>query len=91
MGLVLGSHPSSQTLVQQNVLGVERLKLWVLSRSNLLADEVVGPQVQRNPDDPNRRHPQPRHGHEQHEEVQPALVRERDSENLGPEPIGRHH
>jgi hypothetical protein len=40
---------------------------------------------------PNRTHPQTRHRHKQHEEVQPALVGERNPENLRPESVRRHH
>ncbi len=91
MGLVLRRHPSANTFVQQNVLRVERFKLRVFRRSQLLRDKVIRPQVQRNANDANRRHPQSRYGHKQHEEVQPPLVAERYSEDLRPEAVRCHH
>jgi len=41
MGLILRSHPSTDALVQKNVLGVERFKLWVFRCSKLLANRVA--------------------------------------------------
>ena len=91
MRLVLRRHTSPDALVEQDVLGVERLKLWVFCGSNLLRHEVVRPQVQPQAHNSYRTHPQPRHGHEQHEEVQPPLVAERNPEDLRPEAVSRHH
>jgi hypothetical protein len=36
MRLVLGCHPSTNPLIQQNVLGVERFKLWVFRCTDFL-------------------------------------------------------
>jgi len=44
--------PSTDALVQKNVLGVERFKLWVFRCSKLLANEVVSAQVQAKPTTP---------------------------------------
>jgi len=91
MGLVLRSHPRADALIQQNVLRVERLKLRVFCCPQLLRHEVIRPQVQRQADDANRCHPQARDGDKQHKEVQPALVGERNPEDLRPEAVCRHH
>jgi len=54
MGLILRSHPSTDALVQQNILGAERFKLWVFRCPKLLANEVVSPQADK-PTTPTRR------------------------------------
>ncbi len=91
MRLVLRRQPGPDTLVQQDVLRVERLELRVLRCPNLLRNKVVCPQVQTQTNDTHRAHPQARHRHKQHEEVQPALVRKRNPEDLRPETVRRHH
>ena len=47
MRLVLRSHPSANPLIQENILGVERLKLGVFRCPDFLGDKVIRPQVQR--------------------------------------------
>jgi hypothetical protein len=91
MRLVLRSHPRTDPLVQQNVLGVEGFKFGVFRRAQLLRNEVVSAQVQGQADNANRRHPQARDRDEQHEEVQPTFVGEGNPEDLRPETVGGHH
>ena len=91
MGLILRRHPGSQTLIEQNILSVERFKLRIFGRSQFLGDKVVSPQIQRDADNANARHPQSRDRDEQHEEVQPALVGEGNAEDLRPEAVGGDH
>ncbi len=85
------SHPSADALVQQNVLGVERLELGVFGSADFLGHEVICPQVECQADNANRTHPQTHDWHKQHEEVQPALVGEGNTEDLTPEAVGRDH
>ena len=89
--LVGRSHPGAEAFVQKNVLRVEGLKFGVFGSTEFLADEVVRTQVQCQADDANGAGPQAHHRHEQHEEVQPALVGEGDPEDLTPEAVGGDH
>ena len=91
MGLVLRTQPRTNTFIQQDVLGVESLKLRVFRSADFLRNEVIRSQVQREADNTNRTHPQARHRDEEHEEVQPALVGESNPENLRPETVCCHH
>merc|ERR1711871_1206535 len=89
--LVSRCHPGTQTFIQKNVLGVEGLEFRILSSADLLGHEVIGAQVQSQADDADGAGPQAHHRHEQHEEVQPALVGEGDPEDLAPEAVGGDH
>merc|ERR1712100_757426 len=89
--LVSRCHPGTQTFIQKNVLGVEGLEFRILSSADLLRHEVIGAQVEGQADDANGAGPQTHHRHEQHEEVQPALVGEGDAEDLTPEAVGGDH
>ena len=89
--LVGRSHPGAEAFVQKNVLRVEGLKFGVFGSTEFLADEVVRTQVQCQADDANGAGPQAHHRHEQHEEVQPALVGEGDTKDLTPEAVGGDH
>merc|ERR1712216_971026 len=89
--LVSRCHPGTQTFIQQNVLGVEGLKFGVLSSADFLWHKVIGTQVEGQTDDADGASPEAHHWHEQHEEVQPALVGERNSEDLAPEAVGGDH
>jgi hypothetical protein len=91
VGLVCGSHPGAQPLVEQDVFGVEGFELRILSGADFLRHEVVGAQVEGQADDADAAGPQAHHRHEEHEEVKPALVGEGDPEDLAPETVGGHH
>ena len=78
-------------LHSEGCLRVEALKLGIFGCTELLADEVVSSQVQGQANHTNAGSPQPRHGDEEHEEVQPPLVRKGHAEDLGPEPVSGHH
>ena len=91
MGLVRDCHPGTDTLVQQDVLRVERLEFGIFRCLDLLADEVISPQVEGKPNHAYSTRLHTGHGDEQQEEMQPSLVREGHPEDLRPEPIGRDH
>ena len=91
MRLVCGGHPGAQTFVEQDVLGVEGFEFGIFSGPDFLAHEVIGAQVECKADDADAAGPQPHHGHEQHEEVQPTLVGEGDPKDLAPETVGGDH
>ncbi len=91
MRLVSRCHPGTQTFIQKDVLGVEGLEFGIFCSADLLGHEVIGAQVEGEADDADGAGPQAHHRHEQHEEVQPALVGESDSEDLAPEAVGGDH
>merc|ERR1711881_780427 len=89
--LVSRCHPGTQTFIEKDVLGVEGLEFGIFCCADLLGDEVIGAQVEGKADDADGTGPQAHHRHKQHEEVQPALVGERNSEDLAPEAVGGNH
>merc|ERR1712216_807493 len=89
--LVSRCHPGTQTFIQKDVLGVEGLEFGIFCSADLLGHEVIGTQVEGQADDADGAGPQTHHRHEQHEEVQPALVGEGDTEDLTPEAVGGDH
>jgi hypothetical protein len=89
--LVSRCHPGTQAFIQKNVLRVEGLEFGVLSSADFLRHEVVGTQVEGQANDADGAGPEAHHRHEQHEEVQPTLVGERNSEDLAPEAVGGDH
>merc|ERR1712159_47565 len=89
--LVSRCHPGTQTFIQKDVLGVEGLEFGIFCSADLLGHEVIGAQVEGQANDADGAGPQTHHGHEQHEEVQPALVGEGDPEDLTPEAVGGDH
>ncbi len=91
MRLVSRCHPGTQTFIQKDVLGVEGLEFGIFCSADFLRHEVIGAQVEGQADDADGAGPQPHHRHEQHEEVQPALVGEGDPEDLAPEAVGGDH
>ncbi len=91
MRLVSRCHPGTQTFIQKDVFGVEGLEFGIFCCADLLGDEVIGAQVEGKADDADGTGPQAHHRHKQHEEVQPALVGERNSEDLAPEAVGGNH
>ena len=91
MRLVSRCHPGTQTFIEKDVLGVEGLEFGIFCSADLLRHEVVGTQVEGQADDADGAGPQAHHRHKQHEEVQPALVGESDSEDLAPEAVGGDH
>ena len=80
-----------QPLIQKDVLGVEGLEFGIFCSTDFLGHEVIGAQVEGQADDADGAGPQAHHRHEQHEEVQPALVGEGDTEDLTPEAVGGDH
>ena len=91
MWLISRCHPGTQTFIQKDILGIEGLEFRVLCSANLLRDEVISTQVERQANDADCTGPHAHHGHKQHEEVQPALVGESDPEDLTPETVGGDH
>merc|ERR1712216_66232 len=89
--LVSRCHPGTQTFIQKDVLGVESLEFGIFCSADFLGHEVIGTQVEGQADDADGAGPKTHHGHEQHEEVQPALVGEGDTEDLTPEAVGGDH
>merc|ERR1712205_129484 len=89
--LVSRCHPGTQSFVQKDVFGVEGPEFGIFRCANLLGDEVIGAQVEGQADDADGTGPQAHHRHKQHEEVQPALVGEGDTEDLAPEAVGGDH
>ena len=80
-----------QPLIQKDVLGVEGLEFGIFCSADFLGHEVIGAQVEGQADDADGAGPQAHHRHEQHEEVQPALVGEGDTEDLTPEAVSGDH
>ena len=91
MWLVGRCHPGTKTFIQKDVLGVEGLEFGIFCSADFLGHEVIGAQVEGQADDADGAGPQAHHRHEQHEEVQPALVGEGDTEDLTPEAVGGDH
>merc|ERR1712216_283917 len=89
--LVSRGHPGTQTFIQKDVLGVEGLEFGIFCSADFLGHEVIGTQVEGQTNDADGAGPQAHHRHEQHEEVQPALVGEGDTEDLTPEAVGGDH
>merc|ERR1712216_228314 len=89
--LVSRCHPGTQTFIQKDVLGVEGLEFGIFCSADFLGHEVIGAQVEGQADDADGAGPQAHHRHEQHEEVQPALVGEGDTEDLALEAVGGDH
>jgi len=91
VGLVLRGHPRTNTFVKEDVLGVERFEFRVFRSAGFLRDKVVGTEVQGQTDNADSTHPESGNRNKEHEEVQPTLVGESDTENLRPETVCCHH
>merc|ERR1712216_454619 len=89
--LVSRCHPGTQSFIEKDVLGVEGLEFGIFCSADFLRHEAVGAQVECKADDADGCGPQTHRRHEQHEEVQPALVGESNSEDLTPEAVGGDH
>ena len=91
MWLVGRCHPSTETFVQKDVLGVERLELRVFCCSDLLGYKVVSPKVESKTNNTDGSCPQTHNRNKQHKEMQPPLIAKRNTKDLRPETVCSNH
>src|SRR6056300_1586340 len=91
MWLVYWSHPRSKSLIKEDVLCIERFKLRIFCRSNLLRYKVVRTKVKSKTDDANRGSPEAHNLNKKHKEMQPTFITKSNTKDLRPESVSRNH